>query len=449
MTTHTLSIAFFLLSIAARSQYTIDLAGAGRVDVPPGVHVDSVIACFDSHAAIGTVMKGMTNRSVPAYLGPSVTEAVMAVLHQPAEAPGDQHVFLRLNVLRISERSMGLSELAPCALNFDVLMRDDSGGVRMLFEQAVTLSSSGSDVTKKHARNIHAALADGMLRFAEEARLGRLWDCPVPLRDLYKAPLPLRSGFAILSGRPPERGLYRSYMAMRDQRPDTATAFEVKYLSDSDPRLQEAKLKVVGDTLKDDIWGFSDGKDIYMNMGRRFARLTPEQQGFRTWYPGPNTSNTYVTAGIMFGMIGVLVAKAAEPGNELVPFELDLLTGSMQMAGASNAPGSAESEHVFVYSRHCALDTVVEMTLFGGEEARLIKGSYHNVRLVPRAKLVPLELHIGMWPPIIIELDANTVDDTQVYLIKVNANGGIAVDHLNRQMAQATLSKLDPAKEVK
>jgi hypothetical protein len=237
-------------------------------------------------------------------------------------------------------------------------------------------------------------------------------------------------------------------MDMRDQRPDIATAFDVKYLSDSDPRVQEAKLKLANDTLEDDVWGFCDGKAVYMNMGRRYMRLLRGENGFSAWCPTPTPSSVYITPGIMFGMIGVMVMQGTGSANPLTHFDLDLLTGSMR-APQESAAAPARSEHLFVYSRHCDLDTVLDLTMYGGPEARLKRDMYHWVRLVPRAETVPLLVQLGQQPPVQVDLRTDITDDAQVHLIKVNANGEVTVDHLNAAMAHALVEKLDPAKEVK
>src|SRR5690606_40867486 len=48
-------LLFVLWSSFGHAQYVVDLAQAGPVEVPAGLHIDSVFAAFNDSASMGTV----------------------------------------------------------------------------------------------------------------------------------------------------------------------------------------------------------------------------------------------------------------------------------------------------------------------------------------------------------------------------------------------------------
>jgi hypothetical protein len=447
--------SMLLVGTLARAQYRVDLSKEEPLAVPDGLHLDSVITSFNDTASIGTVLRGIGNRAVPAFLSVGVSTSLEGMLHNGPASAGDLHCTMRVNELDISEVSGNSSEKCFCGLNFELLSKTDSGWARIFDHAAVSEFRGGSDATGKQPLNIRAALAQGLAEYDSAQKAGALsW---TPLGHVPRAGVSDvdERAYAVLTSGVPARGLYRTFKDFRDQHPDTSLLFTLKPISTSDPLLAMVKLKVErGGTIPEYLWGLSDGKHAYINgTGHRFLRLDREGNRFIAHYRPPETADAgAVAAGIAFGMIGAAVYMAADHHSNPAKVEVDMLTGRIKPLEVPKASGStaiAMSDHLFIYDRHCATDTTVDLFVYGGLEASLHQDSYHWLRLVPRLDAVPIEVKVGDGVPTGIEISTGRTDVAQVYLIKVDRSGIASIDHVNAQMAEALIAKLDPAKEVK
>jgi len=211
------------------------------------------------------------------------------------------------------------------------------------------------------------------------------------------------------------------------------------------------------DPAPGELWGVSDGRYLYINVGNRFLRMDRAGNEFSANYNLTGSTQGKVAGavavGVAFGLIGVGLYYAISSGSEMIPLKLNMLTGSLVRANSHGMEGTKKeetSDHLFLYSRHCPVDTTVNMFVYGGMEAALRKDGYHVVSMVPRPGPVPVEIQVGEGPPTGIEITTGrTGGDPDVYLIKVGKDGIPTVDRLTGEMASSVLKKLDPAKEVK
>lgn len=440
----------------------IDLSKVDPVAVPNGLYIDSVIASCNDTASIGRVLRGIGNRPVPAFITGGISSSVEGMLHNDPASDGTLHCTMLVNELDISEISGSSNTKGFCGLGFELLAETDSGWVR-LFEQAGTSEfHGGPDDMDKHALTIRAAFAKGFAEYDSTEKAGALSHTLLPhpprtgILDEYDRAYPVLISGATASG------LYRTFKDFRDQHPDTSFLFTVDPTSAADPLGTSMKLKVErGGTLPKDMWGVSDGKHTYINVaGNHFLRLDREGNIFVAYYrAAAPTDQDAVALGASFGLIGATIFMAVGPHyapansrSGLSRTELDLLTGRLKPPEMPKKNGDAEiamSEHVFIYSHDCAMDTTVNLFVYGGAEASLRQDGYHRLKLVPRENAVPVEVKVGEGARAGIDIAADRTDVTQVYLITVDVNGMPAVAHVDAQTAQALIERLDPAKEVK
>lgn len=445
--------ALVLFCSTAEAQHFIDLSKVDRLVVPEGIFLDSVIASFSDSASVGMVMKGMGNRRVPAYMANGIRASVQGLLKQGEAAPGVLHCTMRINALEVEELAESFSENCYCGLNFELLTRTDSGWYRIFDRAATTMLKGGMDATAQQEANVAAAFARGLAAFSAARQAGQLARTSLPA--------PPRAGFfdgadrsyAVLEAGTPARGIYASYQDFRDQRPDTTVAFTLKPAGADRQAMPLMKLKTdKGVQVPETIWGVSDGRQAYINFGGKYLGLDRSGRAFTSEYSiQPGSTDVGVAVGVSFGMIGAAVYMASTASTpRAIPVELDLLTGTLKPRKTSDTKTEPTSDHLFLYSRFSAVDTVLEMLVYGGHEADLVSDGYRRLALVPRPAPVPVSFRVGPGEPVTIHINAATTSsDPVVYLVNVRKGDRITVDKVNSEMAASILRKLDPAKEAR
>lgn len=126
------------------------------------------------------------------------------------------------------------------------------------------------------------------------------------------------------------------------------------------------------------IWGFSDGRDFYLQQGRNFCRLVRRGQGFvfhgrigdDPTYRNNTNTNSYIMG--QSGIVGLAMASAMASATAPSPerralFSLSLLTGGTSLdPSAINAPLATRPTQLFVYRPRSAKGPAVRIRL--GEE---------------------------------------------------------------------------------
>lgn len=444
---------FVLLSSTVDAQHFIDLSKVDRIVVPEGILLDSVIASFSDSASVGVVMKGLGNKRVQAYMARGVSASVSELLSNREAAPGVLHCTMRINALNVEELAEGMSENCYCGLNFELLTETDSGWYRIFDHAATTMLKGGMDATSKQEASVAAAFAKGLAAFSAARQAGLLARDPLPA--------PPRAGsfdwagrsYAVLEAAAPARGIYATYQDFRDQRPDTTIGFTLKPFGFDQKAMAMVKLKPEkGARVPEMTWGVSDGQKAYINCGGKYLGLQRSGRMFTSEYSmRPGSTAVGVAVGVSFGLIGAALYMASTPSTPRdIPVELDLLTGTLKPLKTARVEAEPTSDHLFLYSRFSALDTVVEMLVYGGHEADLAKDGYRQLALVPRPDAVPVSFRVGNGEPVTIHVNAATIrTDPVVYLVNARKDGRITVDKVNAEMAASILRRLDPAKEVK
>lgn len=443
-----------LFSAPVQAQHFINLSKVEPLALPAGIYLDSVITSFSDSASVGTVMKGI--RRVPAYMANGTSASVHGLLRNSESTPDALHCTMRINALEVVELTEGASEYAYCGLNFELLTATDSGWFRIFDHAATTRLKGGMDATGDQEANVAAAFAQGLARFTTARQAGLL------AQD--RLPAPPKAGlfegadrsYPVLEAGVPARGIYTHYQDFRDQRPDTTIAFTLKPVGGDRFPMPVVKLRTEkGTEVPSTIWGVSDGRRAYINFGGKYLGLERSGNAFMSDFSTHHGSAALGGAiGVSFGLIGYAAYLAATTADyRPIPVQLDLLTGTLKPLEAVQedaVASAATSDHLFLYSRFSAVDTVVEMLVYDGHEANLVSDGHRRLALVPRAAAVPVSFRAGKGEPVTIHINASSSSaDPAVYLLNVRKNGRITVDKVNAEMAASILRKLDPAKEVK
>lgn len=438
-----------LVAGSAMAQYTIDL-GEERMDLPGCTFtVDSVVLAFGEKEAIGSVMRGMMNEQQPAYMAHGVPQAFKELcVRSHATTPGDRHIVLQVDGLKVTEFSGGGGELAICSLRCEMLARTDSGWSHLYDVGERLTSNGGMDATHKHARNIALALTHCLTRFQQRLNAGALAAQAITADRVGKAsPARLvdpRTGRAVV----PARGVLRSFMDLRENTPDTVTPFEVRETVRSTATVKALRVKSSEDKDIRDAWGISDGTSCYFNTGSDFVQLQADTSGLYTyWSPSAAYDANDFAAQMAFGLIGLAISRA---NKDHVPhrFDVDPGTGELTMHYSAGSGHTSGAPHTVLYSKNSRDDVPVRLLLADGRTVTLRRGQYHVLRMKRAAEMYALDLSLGDGSaPTRASIDAGRKGDDLV-LINVK-NGLIVVDHPPNSVASSMLNDLDPAAEVK
>jgi len=348
-----------LVSFSTRAQtYFVDLSGQTITLPERTVYIAKVLDVRPQQANIGWVQRGLVNTPTLAELRNGVEADLTTFLQQQLpQRPTDQALLLRVQQLAISEHTGTFAEKAFAEVAFEYLvLRDD--GYHVVLSTAETVESSGAEVTAHHPRNIVQALQNSMALLSKVS-----WDSiagtPVFTLEQVRSTQPLLSmpaqDYRILHTTP-RAGIYRHFAQFQNNMPDTTTV----YVVDRKPRTSAnwkgttevqpytVDTKTGQRTTLRNVWGFSDGQQLYVLHNRHFFPLERQADGFKfTGFSAadPNTVNAAAVAG---GLIGAGIAAAATSGKPTL-YVVNMRTG--RIVDNHLAPATVDTTQLVIYRR--------------------------------------------------------------------------------------------------
>ena len=368
--------ALLLAALPGRAQapvYRFDLR-AEKLDVPASPwQVTRVLDLRPDRSQLGSIHRGLGNQLVPATLAqPLAAEMQQLITAQLPARAGARPVILRVFALSIGEDLRPTSEHGEAELVADFLEPLPDSTFRVLLPVGETTRRGGLDVTKFHPTNIALVLQQAL------RQLAALPAAPPATEILSRADaLAGRGGaaalrFAVQTAGAPKRGFYRSLQEFRDNAPtEPGQPFLVTHVPHTGKRWAGSDEIQVSYLYLDaahparpvptgDLWGLSDGQELFIAYRNRFYQLLAAPDGRSYTFVGPPVFNPQVAAGraaavIGGGLIGAALAGAAYGPDLMVPYELHLASGRVlpvQDAGQTDADGFAKAPataQVYVY----------------------------------------------------------------------------------------------------
>ncbi|MBK8499065.1 MAG: hypothetical protein IPL52_09660 [Flavobacteriales bacterium] len=414
----------------------------GAIELPSGLWADTVLVAFDTQEPVGTLRRldGMgEEHAIHAVFDAPAAIALKGLLGPGLKewnSPGVQ--VLKVNRLRVDE----LDNQAVCMLHAEVLVRSGDAYSRR-FESSVLVS--GDRCGKRpdcHQENIFRAIREFLKDYGAAIRASELTPIDVP-------PAELTTAFAIdtlntpaLSNAPPRRGLYRTYMQFRSNRPDTLFDFDIKEAMTSPGDNGTIRLKRMPGSAVEQYWGLCDGAQAYVRVGRSFVRLYREGPVFTASVPQPLTYDptTAMLGGLFFGMIGGGIAGGlATTPNPPILCEVNMLCGDLVPRNRRTAK-SDYAVNIFHVSPFAKSESAVTVACENVLPVALTKRQWTSFQLPPRS----VGHNVRITGPINageISITTNS-DKLHVYLIDVKKDGNVSVNDLNEQMRNALMDNL-------
>jgi len=434
---------FLALLTLASAIAQLTLHPSASVVRPAGRWADTVLVSFDPQEPLAIVRRvnSMGEQRATHVIFDKHPSRALEFLLGPGLVPAssDSVLFLKVNRLKLDE----LGGRSSCTLHAEVIERH-SGVARRLYEGSVGVTGDrcGKD-EQCHEQNLLNALQEFFHAYEGSQASGSGQD--PPMADLTTPFAVDPTNTPVLRAQAPKRGLYRSFMDMRMDQPDSLYAFELRETVSSLGGGHIMKLKHATNAIVEQYWGLSDGTNAYVRMGDTFLRLDRSGNAFSTRVARPDTydAGAAVMGGLFFGLIGgAVAASATASSNAPILCDLDMLCGDLVPRDAS-AHTETYARNIFQLTRFAKESGTITVECEGLPQVGLTKGQWTSFALPPQASDRTVRI-AGASSVTTVGIETNS-DDVNVYLIDVKKDGTVTVHKLNEQMRKVVIDDLKAA----
>jgi hypothetical protein len=435
-----LFLSLFLPGWIFADTYTVMLRYHAATFRLPGYLIQKVVNAGNEDSCIGFAQLGVGNKKVAAFFSTGIADEISLFLSRTLHPDANAiPLILQINKLKIYEITYNNSEIGACMLNVSFI-RQSGNQYTELLNAAIEIHRHGAvDVTGMQEENISRAFDSCFTEFNRRAAAGKFEERIIPAELLWKDPLSGEKPFPIMEAQSFPRGIYHSFYDFRDDKPDTRINFTVKYdRNKKDSLYVKASADFEENIKKDAIWGFSDGKDVFVRMGKRYVKLSREGNAWVTKCKlgefDPDVAGVSagaigaaVAAGIMFGALGgaaagALAGSSASSSNYLVKLKVDFYTGR---PGLFTEPEAFKVEATTLF-------TLSKATAHGMRACLFINGKYRGsiqtgeyIRIVTPSKVENLDIRLVSDGVSYSEKIDARLFQTQVFLIKIKKGKSI------------------------
>ncbi|HPF91835.1 MAG TPA: hypothetical protein PLL57_14340 [Flavobacteriales bacterium] len=416
----------------------------GQVALPPGKWADTVFVAFDARNPIGVIRTPTGPRPESLYLPGNPATAIKRTLGEELDAtPGADRLFLKVNRLQLGEER----GVAICSMHAEVL-NGSNGHYTRIYEGPASIRGGRSrDVLKGNGAIIVSVLQEFMNEFKERSERGELVDIAVPADRLGTPMMVSEIEAPILAATTPRRGIYRSFLQMRLNMPDSLTAFELIGTEAWQEPSGPVRMKSDPNTSLDSIWGLSDGVHPYIRSGEAFLHLELRSGGFQALAPIPVDPDPLMVASMTFGLglVGAAIIFAQPRTTASMIFDLDLLTGELVPRSTLFADPPS-TVHVFRFDRTSKTDDAIRIELPERPPIILQKGQWTSLDLPLRE--TPTEVTItGPRDSMTVSL-STTIERTEIHDMNLSRDGDLKINRLHENARLTVLHQLNEADRV-
>lgn len=323
--TQTFLFLFLALQFPAQAQKVIEL-NKSRLDV--GKRRFNIVQVVDARydtTRLGIARLGLGNRKEPIILSGSLEPVLYQYFTSkiPAES-GLPDVLLRVSRLGLWEEiNVGGFEGARVAVDFEFFLRKGEQYASLGDRKFRFTEGLGTNVTKYHDDNLRAALQSAVDYLQDSVDWKKTDALPA---DMTLEQISQRITPRILTEGQLTAGAYKNFTDFRNNNP----RLPIDYEMDGDKRilLIEGKKGKFRKVKPDDrVWGFCDGKDMYINQFGTFYKLE-KLPGNLFQFNGVDYDKKLSNMAIgqaSFGLIGALIASEMTKANNYI---VDWETGS-------------------------------------------------------------------------------------------------------------------------
>lgn len=423
-------LALLALRVVA-AQYVLDISSLRLTTNGIPLHVDTLFTDGSPDADAGTTQVGMMGAG-PLRFQKRLPDALFDLFRaSEASAHNGPRVALRINTLRLEEHRSGTEGVGTSSVHFTFYMKEGTEWY-IVDEQGSTLSDFDLTSTEGLLPLLTASINECVDGFLRNHATGATVHIPARL-DMKRSAEPALEP-AILRATAFRKGLFHDFEHFKANMPDTVTPFTINRLRTANGNPKRARLELSkGDPRV--LWGFSDGKRLYVNAGRFFVELVREGGEFTTMLPNeaadnPASSASMVMVGGMYGILfGNAMVAAFSPGASSGPnyynYRLDMLTGRLNMSGIAGQK-VVTSRHYFILDDGSAEGSSV--ALFEGDSllVQLTPGTFFEFSPERQLDPVALLLKASSGQSSTVLLDTYRLDP-QAFTVRVRKDGALSV----------------------
>lgn len=429
-----LILVFYSLCASAK-EFTITLNGQQLANPLHGYYIEDVILGQQEDSCIGYVNGFLEGTYRTIFFGKNIRSEVKEFLQNSMPAKdGFLPMIVRINRLAIYTLNTGDGSMTRFELSLSFIRKE-----KMLIEDftsAVTVRISGNDIPKGLPEIIAEAFDQSILQYIERNKRGLTEPISITSEQLIRNPLQNTQTYKCFNRETSRRGIYRTWIDFRDNKPDTSVEFTVVYHNNKkEPERTKAELKFPKKSKPRIIWGFCDQDKDFVNIGKFYALLTPENNQWTTWFRHSDNNNVTAAAvmgGVAFGLVGAFVFGAIAShgsGNDLEEkSKLDLLGGTLVPVYMKDYT-RISSNVVFFLSKISDPDATLRVFVDGQLQCEMKPGNYfvHQASSHHTSATIKLVSSTGGEQVNQIPLELISVD---AYLLKVKKNKTINMDKL-------------------
>lgn len=372
------------LNVCGQDRHFVDLSAQLPANPLRAGRITEVFDARPDRTSIGRVRVGLNNETRSADIKDGLRPALLRLLQTPSAAPAPAVSFaLRVHRLSIGETATATTEISSAEVVVDFLRLRPDGQYDLLWRAAEATESRGMEVTGKHPANIAAVLRACLQQF-EAAGPTSLPTAAVLTAEQATAPLarlePL-TPYPLLTEATRRPGVYYSLEEFRRNAPGSEQKVVVlsktprtsgEWAGTDDVELYHVTPAGVRTPVRD-VWGYSDGQDLYILYKRRFYLLRPTAEGFAFDARSGADAETVSTAAVLGGLAGAGIAAVATSGQRQ-EHRLNLMTGSvtpvpLKTTNTAFEDADAPEGQVIVFRRKgsaAVVDVYAGKTVVGG-----------------------------------------------------------------------------------
>ena len=320
-----LTLSCCILAASLPAQKVIEL-NKSRLDV--GKRRFNIVRVIDVRfdtTRLGVARVGLDNRKEKIVLTPSLPVAFQQYFSAKLpNAPDLPNVVLRVSRFGLWEEINVLgSEGARVAADFEFFLQQGDRYAYLGDRKFRFTEGLGSDITKYHDDNLRAALQSVVDYLQDSVDWKTVSELPA---NTSQDSLLLRTIPRMLTDAAPVTGAYKNFTDFRNNSPRLAAQIEEK--DGASVLLIEGRKGKFRRVKPDDrIWGFSDGKNMYINQFGTFYQLNKIGENAFEFY-GVDYDKKMTNAAVgqaAFGLIGGMIAGSMTKSRHYV---VDWETGS-------------------------------------------------------------------------------------------------------------------------
>lgn len=291
-----LLIALLFGFIPIHAQTLISLPGKKSLLDKPNFYIAEIIDARSNKETIGVVQKGLTNQLETAQFANALQKEFQNSLGE-LRHPHEDRTPLLMRILKINvfERTLYTKETAIAEVVIEFYTKTGLRSSRLVKSTGSTVITNGIDVTRSHGKNIERCLA--LCLHQVNVTLGKKMhttDQPVitDYSQLFQAPTIFdKNNYRIFNDTFLVKGVYKNVIEFRENSPGIMTDFslhEKTNYTGSAYGVTRGEIQTA-EGKEANVWGYSDGKQIFIKLGEEFFPLFVEDDIF--WFEGYDVSN--------------------------------------------------------------------------------------------------------------------------------------------------------------